>query len=62
VTGTYGWLGAGDLEPDRLVANLTEADRLPTDIWMTDHVSTQPPYAAPSTPEDNEGRKQRWNR
>lgn len=27
---TYGWLGAGDLEPDRLVANLTEADRLPT--------------------------------
>ncbi|WP_433185693.1 hypothetical protein [Actinoallomurus sp. CA-150999] len=41
LTVTYGWLGAGDLEPDRLIANLIEADWLPTNIWMTEHVSTR---------------------
>jgi hypothetical protein len=71
--GTYGWLGAGDVEPDRLIANLTEADRLPTNIWMTDHTPTRHraitgpdtqhhmPYRTPTEEPDNE-RSHRWNR
>lgn len=38
--GTYGWLGAGDLEPDQIITNLLEAHRLPVDIWMSEYVST----------------------
>ena len=33
IDGTVGWLGAGDLEADRIVANLLEADELPTDLY-----------------------------
>lgn len=66
VTGTYGWLGAGDLGSDRLIANLIEADRLPTNIRMTDHVSTRhrtrAPYRSPTVPEPDNERRHRWNR
>jgi hypothetical protein len=30
---TLGWLGSGDLEADRIVSNLLEADELPTDLY-----------------------------
>jgi hypothetical protein len=30
---TGGMLGAGDLEPDRIIANLLEASELPTDLY-----------------------------
>lgn len=32
VPDTLGWLGSGDLEADRIVGNLLEADELPTDL------------------------------
>jgi hypothetical protein len=34
--GTTGWLGVGDLEPDQIIANLIESNKLPTDAWMND--------------------------
>ncbi|MFZ5871924.1 MAG: hypothetical protein ACOYXW_15540 [Actinomycetota bacterium] len=33
ITGTAGWLGASDLEPETIVANLLDRDELPTDLW-----------------------------
>jgi hypothetical protein len=33
IDGTGGWLGPSDLEADRVVANLLEADELPTDLY-----------------------------
>jgi hypothetical protein len=34
--GTLGWLGCGDLDPDQIIANLTESSELPTDASMND--------------------------
>ena len=36
IPGTDGWLGAGDLEPERIVANLLKAQELPTDLYGRD--------------------------
>lgn len=32
ITGTAGWLGASDLEPETIVANLLDRHELPTDL------------------------------
>ena len=34
--GTTGWVGAGDLPPEQMIANLVESSELPTDLWMND--------------------------
>jgi hypothetical protein len=48
--GTTGWLGTGDLEPEQIIANLTESRELPTDLWMHD-----PPVPATHLKPDHPG-------
>ncbi len=36
LAGAAGWLGAVDLEADRIVANLLEADALPVDLHLAE--------------------------
>ncbi|MCW2940118.1 MAG: DNA-binding protein [Actinomycetia bacterium] len=41
--------GAGDLEPEQIIANLVESRELPTDLWMNDPpVSTHASQTRPS--------------